>query len=1129
MKNMVLAVLLLSCVCYSGVDYAGISRESYQKQTTWQETMLMWHRNMEMQLGDDYPLRDVTDFGAEDITVCAWIRTTKGGTIICKAPALGNWAPQGKSIFVRDGRLCYDIGWVGVIISDSLVGDGKWHHIAVTHAGDDIRFYVDGVKDKSGRLESQPDPAGFAMKVGYTSANFPTQSYYDGLIDELAIYDMALSDAEIRIIYSNKEVARRGLVGYWSFDDGVEMTTGNFEPAGDVEVNFANGVKGKAVEFKVTSGLVYLPGGAGKLEDDVWKKLAGDFPGERNAQEMKWEREDGVWKAISKADQSELIESYNSFSEECLSSSGYSRLFSIDTNSEKLSTARDNYYKCKRLQMLQNMLGGIDMVDLRDMLEESNADKNHVGQFSVILKQAQAWIYGGADDSAPDQIAIDVKGLYRAVMLDGNELIDFDKIIFVKRYTYQSSHYYTDFIDGCEKFGGSICVLDLDTGKVKDIVPSLKDGVFGRMDLSFDGRKVVFAYKAKQGVGFRIYEVNVDGTGLRQLTFEPADEQQRIDRYWIRDLKSWAGRPTKYRHHTDDMDPCYLPDGGICFISTRCRYGILCDGPDYFTTTVLYRMDGDGGNIEKLTNSSVSEASPTVMNDGRVLYTRWEYVDKGAVSVKCLWAIRPDGTGQAEIYGNDVAVPTTFLHARAIPGSNDLFVSLNTPHCCPTNGIGAVVRINTTMDIRAAEHTSYDKLPDPVTELTPYIRIPDNGHNGFLHLREGRWVPDKAGPLFMDPYPLSEGLFLVSQNLDEEWKEFNAWDLYLLDANGSTILIHDDPEISCYQPMPLRARTRPPVLETSRDQMLADNNLARVIVTDIYKGLENVERGSIKYIRINEQVPRPWGARRNWGGDVYDQQHACITKDTHLGLKVQHGIVPVEDDGSAHFTVPADRNIFFQVLDKDYMEVQRERTYVNYRPGETRACIGCHERTNVVAANYSKVPLALKRAASEPGPQPGEKSGRRVIHYMTDVQPTFDMHCIRCHSGEKAKAGLDLSGTETNLFCVSYENILRKGLIPVVGENHPKWGNVHYVPPYTLGSHASRLVQQLLRGKGHKGIGISFPEMVRLTTWVDSNGQYYGSYYGRRNKRYKDHPNYRPVPTFDQAVSTEPVLEEEKR
>ena len=338
--------------------------------------------------------------------------------------------------------------------------------------------------------------------------------------------------------------------------------------------------------------------------------------------------------------------------------------------------------------------------------------------------------------------------------------------------------------------------------------------------------------------------------------------------------------------------------------------------------------------------------------------------------------------------------------------------------------------------------------------------------------------------------------------------------------------LYDDPEYSCYQPTPLRARIKPPPLNSAIDPKLAQKNLANLVVTDVYAGLDGVKRGTIKYIRINEQVPRPWAARRRWDGDEYDQQHAVITKATHLGLKVQHGIVPVESDGSAHFTVPADRNFFFQVLDENFMEVQRERTYVNYRPGETRSCIGCHERPNLVPESVRSVPLAIQRQPSTPGPQPGEETGRRILDYVTDVQPILDKHCVKCHSGEEPK-GIDLSGELTTLFNKSYENLIDRRLIPLIGENHPKWENVHYVPPYTLGSHASKLIKILL--DGHEDIKLTKEEMVKLTTWVDSNGQYYGSYYGRRNLQYKDHPNFRPKPTFNTAISLLPPLKESDR
>ena len=123
---------------------------------------------------------------------------------------------------------------------------------------------------------------------------------------------------------------------------------------------------------------------------------------------------------------------------------------------------------------------------------------------------------------------------------------------------------------------------------------------------------------------------------------------------------------------------------------------------------------------------------------------------------------------------------------------------------------------------------------------------------------------------------------------------------------------------------------------------LAGVPLAVCVVADVYRGMAGIQRGEVKYIRINEQVPRPWAARRKWDFHAFHQQHSQVSA-TNLGLKVQWGIVPVEEDGSAHFYVPADRNVFFQALDGDYQELQRERTYVNYRPGEIRSCVGCHE------------------------------------------------------------------------------------------------------------------------------------------------------------------------------------------
>jgi hypothetical protein len=282
----------------------------------------------------------------------------------------------------------------------------------------------------------------------------------------------------------------------------------------------------------------------------------------------------------------------------------------------------------------------------------------------------------------------------------------------------------------------------------------------------------------------------------------------------------------------------------------------------------------------------------------------------------------------------------------------------------------------------------------------------------------------------------------------------------------------------------------------------------------VYEGLEGVERGEIKYLRIWEQVPRPWTAHRFWPDDATLGQNAVISLNAHIYVKVLHGIVPVEADGSAHFVVPADRNLFFQAIDEDFMEVQRMRTFVNLRPGESRSCIGCHEPRN--QAPPHRMPLALLREPSLPGPQPGE-SVPRPLYYPTDIQPILDRHCVRCHGGEKTEGDLILTGELTAFFSRSYESLMNRKFVTYIQEfvgpeTNAQKTNVTPLPPKALGSHASRLIQVLRQG--HYEVALPREAWVRLVTWVDANGPYYGSYFGRRNLKYQGLPDFRPVPTL---------------
>jgi len=297
---------------------------------------------------------------------------------------------------------------------------------------------------------------------------------------------------------------------------------------------------------------------------------------------------------------------------------------------------------------------------------------------------------------------------------------------------------------------------------------------------------------------------------------------------------------------------------------------------------------------------------------------------------------------------------------------------------------------------------------------------------------------------------------------------------------------------------------------------------AVLMMTDVYRGLEGVERGEIKYLRVLEQVARPWAARRFWPEDEGLGQHAIISMHAHIFVKIHHGVVPVAEDGSACFTVPAEKNLFFEALDQDFMEVQRMRSFLNLRPGETRSCIGCHEERRL--APPSGTPMALAHPPSRLGPQPGE-TVPRPIYYPTDVQPVLDKHCVACHNPKKPEGELDLSGEPTTFFNRSYEQVMSKKLVAYIQEFHgpqprAQKTNVVPLPPRSLGSHASGLIAVVR--EGHYDAKLSAEEMARLVTWADANAPYYGSYFGRRNLKYKDHPDFRPTPTLESASGTPP-------
>ena len=745
-------------------------------------------------------------------------------------------------------------------------------------------------------------------------------------------------------------------------------------------------------------------------------------------------------------------------------------------------------------------------------------------------------------------ISADVARGAPAAPVDADSL-DFDEIVFVKRKPYSSDHYYTDITNGTsgDRFlpNNGVYVYNLRKKAARAVVTAADmpggSGFIGKISLSFDATKVVFDFRQDARSGFRIWEVNVDGTGLRQVLKSPRDESEKVSRWG----RNW---------HTDDIHPCYLPDGRIVFSSTRCEHTVLCGGSAALVAPGLHTMKADGTDVKQLTRSPVSEFCPVVLSDGRIMYHRWEYVDKGARVGKTIWSVNPDGTGPQELYGLDDDTTTVYMYPQEVPGSDHQLVSVGTCHFPQGGCLGAIMLIDYENPGRARgpdpDEEGYLKT-DPryaVTNITPHVFIERRTEPGWHFLTDtGNYVHDrngKKGHLYTHPYPINEREFLVSYKVDpvDHYKNVaDAYSLYLLGIDGEHQFIYADEELSCWHPLPLVPRRVPPSPRSTLNAQYTKTNQAVCVVTDIHQGMDGVQPGEIKWLRINEAVPRYWDTGRRWGSSLSSSSWKAA-----LWPRVQWGVVPVEKDGSAHFLVPADRSIFFQALDENFREVQRERTYVNYAVGEVRSCTGCHGHAGRdTSPPSSATPAALTRKPSVPQPQPcdlvengGDGKAGQVIHYPTDIQPIFDAKCVSCHGKTDPAGKLRLTGEVTSYYNTSYEQLASKELAgPLISEfqsfRRGDQGNYNgaLLPPRSLGS-AKGLLIELLSNAGHpKNAGDDHSEMVTdmermiLTRWADANYQFYGSYYGRHHPKWQEKdpgvPAYNPANDFRRKATFE--------
>jgi hypothetical protein len=639
-------------------------------------------------------------------------------------------------------------------------------------------------------------------------------------------------------------------------------------------------------------------------------------------------------------------------------------------------------------------------------------------------------------------------------------------LLFTKRRNYEGIHIY----DTCYQWhpGGGIHVLENpadppDQHRVHPVIDATTGETLGRgmyfdADLSYDAKKVLFCFKGEPKGSSSIYEIGIDGKGLRRITNPRAD--------YLPCEKDGKPKSQYHGRHgsmgaAHDLTPAYLPDGRIVFTTMRHNGLVPCNNTG---VAILHTMKADGTDIVPISVNSETEFDPSLMLDGRILYGRWEYVDKTALTIQSLWAVQPDGTMEEAVYANNMVLPEAILDPRQVFSSPEYVVATFSKH----NSVprGAIALVDTRMDKN--DPKAIFNFSDPAN-------------------------PTRDTGEACEPFPITRDLLLCSDANDGR----NALFLLRRNADDSVTreLLHADPDIDCHTPIPLKPRPVPRMAASKVDR---SKDHGFFIVQDVYEGMPEVPRGSIRKLRVVEETSR---VSPTPGGGPFNQTFT-ISAALSWTCKNYLGEVPVEEDGSAYFEVPSGKMVYFQALDAEGRSVRSMRTFVQAAPGVTRGCIGCHEDKRATYTPPVRPAMACRRPPSK---LRDESWGSGVLDYPSMVQPVLDKHCVRCHGGEQGfAAGLDLSGGWTQFFNISYENLVSRrevqykadliaGVCSMNGTSHY---SAQIFPPYAIGSAAAPLAKVVVEGEpGHKDeVRLSRAEKDLILAWIDGNGPYHGTW-----------------------------------
>ena len=1068
---------------------------------------------------------------SEQITIAAWIKPTDVSSfrdIIRKEDENRLLL----AIFHNGHYLSFGLNINGYVecwaqlVPTKLV-NGYWHHVAGVFDGQNMYVYFDGIEIKSIRRPGKITLDGLAKAfIGSASGG---ARFFQGDIDEMRIYKQALTAEEIKALYEhgkkveaiNIEMTKQkfpaiadSAVIKSTFAESLAATRAKllennlievteamdiaqqqlydkfgqqcdgfyefFEQRGDyssITIMAYLTAKGNAFNLSATDYLIdrsaeYMP-----ITEDQWKR--------QSPQQLKY------WKLKDKYEQLARAEIDNSCDPawveimvKLLQETTRPSLETVapfvkpSTIPAKTKTAvqaknilnedwlfqADNNVTSQRIQ---------NEINWARQLAERIADQypgkvNYSKELSKLSGLEESLKTMAPSDNLKE-LYFTVRNIKRRITF-ANPVVDFDELILIDNPYPQGSewqHEARHLLGYMAVPGGKLLRLKglNPDGKVKQIMPSGGlHGFFWRPDVSYDGKRIIVGFKPANEKSFHIYEVNTDGTGLRQVT------DSRFD----------------------DFYPIYLPDGKhFVFTSTRGHSYVRCMPPT--NSSVLCRADLSGENVYIISRNDDPDYTPSMLSDGRVIYTRWEYTDKPLWRDQSLWTVNPDGTGVNTFWGNQTVWPDLLKDAREIPGSRRVMFTGSAHHNWFAGCIGIIDPVKGL------------NFPNGLTKVTADLVWPESGDGPVDPKESANYHVSGRYDAYYSPYPLSEKDFLVSARRDGKFR------LYLMDTDGNRELIYEGDKQVFYA-IPLKARKKPPVVADRVEWPTKKNRFnpspGVIYSNDVYQGAPESLRGKAKYVRILRIIPKTY---TYWAKRPYMSSGPVVSMVQADGVKKVVGTVPIEKDGSFAFNVPSGKAVHFQLLDEEYRALQTMRSFTGVMPGENRGCLGCHE-LHSKAPMAKNIAIALNKAPRDITPPPW---GDETVGYERFVQPAIDKYCGSCHQGDgKARKTLDLTLRGTGFQIEPYMTLIGRpnfgrgpakkeftygydengiaipgygiaGMIPV--EHYSQVDPVAYATPEPLKwlSYGSPLAKRASSGE-HHGVKMDKTSLRKLYAWIDA-------------------------------------------